>query len=198
MPKLRLMFFRLCLFGLMSLSLGACSGRSIATSEFESRLRALCGQAFVGEIVSDDAVDDDWRGERIVVAVQCMPDAIRMPLHVGDDRSRTWVLTRSGDVLELRHDHRHEDGSADALTQYGGFASANSSGSRQNFPADDATKALFDREGIPVSKQNVWAMEVRPSHAQLAYEMARPERFFRIEFDTSQPVTLPPPAWGDE
>jgi hypothetical protein len=29
-----------------------------------------------------------------------------------------------------------------------------------------------------------------------AYEMARPNRFFRIEFDTSAPVDAPPAPWG--
>ena len=55
-----------------------------------------------------------------------------------------------------------------------------------NFPADQSTKDLFDREGIPVSKQNVWAVEVRPT--VFRYEMARPNRFFQVEFDTSAPV----------
>lgn len=193
------MFMRTSLFLVAVFTLSACTGRGFKANEFMSRTGLLCGHAYEGKIVSDDAVDDAWRAERVVMDVQCIDkNNIRIPLHVGDNRSRTWVLTQDKDVIELRHDHRHEDGSEDTLTQYGGFASENSSGSRQNFPADQSTKDLFDREGIPVSKQNTWAIEVRPTHNMFAYELSRPERFFRVEFDTSKPIDRPPPAWGDE
>lgn len=161
-------------------------------TEFMDRLNALCGQSFLGEIVSDDPEDEDWRGQTIIVEIaECSPTEVRMPLAVGDDTSRTWIVTRTSDGgLELRHQHLHEDGTPDALTNYGGYSDRElQSGSRQNFPASDDTKALFDREGIPVSKQNTWAVEVRPTF--MAYEMARPERFFRIEFDTLKPLAPP-------
>jgi hypothetical protein len=128
----------------------------------------------------------------------CLPGYAAIPLHVGDDRSRTWVLASVGSVWELRHDHRHEDGGADALTMYGGLASTPGSALRQEFPADDTTKALFDREGIPVSKANVWAVEIDPSTNLFAYELRRPERYLRVEFDTSKPVEPPPAPWGWE
>jgi hypothetical protein len=50
----------------------------------------------------------------------CSENALRIPFHVGDDHSRTWVITRTENGLRLKHDHRHEDGSEDAVTQYGG------------------------------------------------------------------------------
>ena len=143
-------------------------------AKFMSRLTTLCGQAFEGEIVSKDPEDDEWRTERIVMHVrECSPQEVRIPLHVGDDRSR-------------------------AITWYGGAGNDQASASRMAFPADDATKALFDSEGIPQSKDNTWAIEVRPSDNLFAYEMKRPKRFFRIEFDTSQPVAPPPAPWGNE
>jgi len=52
----------------------------------------------------------------------CTEEEIRIPFHVGEDRSRTWVLSRSDSGFRLVHDHRHEDGSADAITGYGGSA----------------------------------------------------------------------------
>ena len=183
--------------GLILALLPACSQPELQESDFMHRLSALCGHAFEGRIVSEDLQDDAWRAQRIVMHVrECSQDEIRIPLHVGDDRSRTWVIHREGDRLALHHEHRHEDGSFDALTGYGGTSSDPFSDSRMNFPADAATKALFDAEGIPQSKENVWAIEVRPSHTLYAYEMARPGRFFRIEFDTSKPVDPPPPPWG--
>lgn len=181
------------------LALSACNGPDAREAEFMHRLSQLCGQAFEGRIVSDDAEDDAWRAERIVMHVrECAPGEIRIPLHVGDDHSRTWVIHREYGRLALHHDHRHEDGSPDAVTWYGGARDDRYSGSRTNFPADDATKTLFDAEGIPQSKDNVWAIEVRPTHTLFAYEMERPNRFFRIEFDTSKPVAPPPAPWGAE
>lgn len=166
-------------------------------NEFMTRLAAYCGAAYEGRIVSDDPEDDAWRTETIVADIAaCSEDEVIIPLHVGDDRSRTWIIRqRDSGTLSLHHQHNHEDGAPDALTMYGGNATSDSSGSRQNFPADEETKALFDREGIPVSKQNVWAIEVHPARDMLAYEMKRPERFFRIEFDLSQPVADPPAPW---
>jgi hypothetical protein len=35
--------------------------------------------------------------------------------------------------------------------------------------------------------ENVWAMEVHPAR-MFAYELRRPGRFFRVEFDLSRPV----------
>ncbi|GGC99266.1 hypothetical protein [Aquisalinus flavus] len=179
------------------LLLPACDGQSVARSEFMGRLSQLCGKAYEGTIVSTDPQDDDWRAERIIMHVRdCNDDEIRIPLYVGEDASRTWILHDEGGRLALRHDHRHEDGTPDAITMYGGAATDDgNSGSRQNFPADEATKEIFDREGIPESKQNIWAIEVRPVSNLFAYEMARPGRYFRIEFDTSTPVD--PPAAAD-
>jgi hypothetical protein len=82
------------------------------------------------------------------------------------------------------------------LTQYGGFAATPADALRQEFPADQATKDLFDRENIPVSKSNVWAVEIDASSSLFAYELRRPNRFLRVEFDMSKPVAAPPTPWG--
>lgn len=170
-----------------------------AASGFETALRPLCGKAFEGRIVTSDAADEDWRAQRIVMHVRsCEAGALQVPLHVGDNRSRTWLLTQAANGWELRHDHRHEDGSEDALTQYGGYASTPVDALRQEFPADRFTKDLFDRENIPVSKANVWAVEYDPDTHIFAYELRRPQRFLRIEFDTTKPVETPPTPWGWE
>ncbi|WP_299328790.1 hypothetical protein [Parasphingopyxis sp.] len=168
---------------------------------FLERLTELCGQAFAGELVSDDEADADIAGQPLVMHVaDCAPDQIRIPFHVGEDRSRTWVLTDTGTGILLKHDHRHEDGSEDAVTQYGGETSAPGTATRQEFPVDDESIALFEREGLSASVTNVWAMEVDES--RFAYELRRPagenERFFRAEFDLTEPVEPPPPAWGSE
>lgn len=193
------MFFRLGLAPAFALVMTACAHAPVAEtpSAFEAALTPLCGKAFEGRIVTTDAADDDWRAQKVVMHVRgCAPGLFEIPLHVSDDRSRTWVLMQVGDAWELRHDHRHEDGEPDVLTMYGGFASTPADALRQEFPADDATKALFDAEGIPVSKTNVWAVEIDPSADVFAYELKRPARFLRVEFDTSKPVDAPPAPWG--
>lgn len=163
---------------------------------FFDRLSALCGRAFEGRVASPVVeADRAFAGERLVMHVrECSEDEIRIPFHVGGDRSRTWVITRTGNGLRLKHDHRHEDGSEDALTQYGGDTAGAGTAARQEFPADQHSKDLFVRGNIPASTANIWAMEVRPK--TFAYELRRPNRFFRVEFDLSRPVATPPPPWG--
>lgn len=150
---------------------------------FFQRLLALCGQTLEGRIVSPPVeADASFAGKRLVMHVRdCSPSEIRIPFQVGEDRSRTWVVSRTGTGLRLKHDHRHEDGSEDALSQYGGETASAGTARRQEFPADDFSKALFVRENSPQSVPNVWAMEVEQP-AFFAYELRRPGRFFRVEF----------------
>jgi hypothetical protein len=66
---------------------------------------------------------------------------------------------------------------------------------RQHFPADEETKALLLREGNAAGVDNVWAIEATAQ--AFAYELRRPNRFFRVEFDLTEPVAPPPPPWGN-
>ncbi|MGZ8286702.1 MAG: hypothetical protein ACXW27_11280 [Allosphingosinicella sp.] len=161
-------------------------------------LASLCGKAFEGRIASPAVeADSAFAGKRLVMHVRgCTADEIRIPFHVGEDRSRTWVITRAGAGLRLKHDHRHADGSEDKLTQYGGDTIREGTPGRQEFPADAFSKALFARENIPVSTANVWAMEV--DGRVFAYELRRPGRFFRVEFDLTRPLAPPPAPWGSK
>jgi hypothetical protein len=152
-----------------------------------ARLNALCGQRFVGRVVSNDAVDADMASQRLVMHVRdCSPTEMRIPFHVGADTSRTWIVTRTDAGLRLKHDHRHEDGTEDELSQYGGDTATAGSDTRQEFPADAFSKTLFETKGNPASVTNVWAIEA--TDAIFAYELRRPERFFRVEFDVTAPV----------
>lgn len=165
---------------------------------FFTRLSALCGQAFAGRVVTTDEADREMASQPMVMHVrQCSDRELRIPFHVGDDRSRTWVISRTPDGLRLKHDHRHRDGSEDVRTQYGGDTAAPGTPVRQEFPADAFSRDLFVREGIAQSVTNVWAVEVEPGRL-FAYELRRPGRHFRVEFDLSRPVPAPPPPWGAE
>lgn len=170
----------------------------VPTDAFMDAVRQSCGKAYEGRIVANEpaSTNDPFAGKRLVMHVrECNEREIRIPFHVGDDRSRTWVLTRTNDGLRLKHDHRHEDGSEDKLTMYGGDTASLGSAQRQEFPADAHSKALFEREGLKASIANTWAMEVAPGEL-FAYELLRPGRKFRVEFDLGKPVAPPPAPWG--
>jgi hypothetical protein len=166
---------------------------------FMARIQQLCGKAFEGRVVTNDPADTAFAGKRLVMHVrECRPDEVRIPFHVGDDRSRTWVVTRTATGLRLKHDHRHEDGSPDELTMYGGDTAAPGTAGRQEFPVDAESIALFTRTDRTVSNTNIWAIEAGAS--VFAYELRRPPipggRHFRVEFDLARQVPPPPPPWG--
>ena len=161
---------------------------------FIAALQSMCGKAFEGRVVTNDPADASFAGQRLVMHVrQCSPGEVRIPFHVGDDRSRTWIVTRTGTGLRLKHDHRHDDGSPDELTMYGGDTATAGTAVRQEFPADAESIALFTRTNRAVSNTNIWAMEA--GNTTFAYELRRPPmpggRFFRVEFDVSRPVPAP-------
>lgn len=160
------------------------------------QVHKLCGQTFEGQVTTDEpGGDDSWSTQRLVMHVRnCDENQLAIPLHVGENRSRTWVLTRTHEGVLLKHDHRHEDGSEDAVTLYGGLGTANEGGAL-DFPADEETKALFVREGLDVSVENVWTMEIVPGE-RFSYILRRPGRHFQVDFDLAEPVDTPPPPWG--
>lgn len=164
--------------------------------EFWQRLTALCGQAFEGKMTEGTAASDAAFGDqRMVMHVRrCSENEIHIPFHVGENRSRTWVITRTPTGLRLKHDHRHEDGSEDAVTQYGGDTTEAGTAARQDFAADEFTAKL-----IPAAKTNIWTMIVEPGKA-FTYALRREaeNRRFRVEFDLTKPVAAPPAAWGHE
>lgn len=198
-----------CGITLLIVSVAACDSRQPtgaandeplrAADTFFANVTAHCGEAFGGQVVVDEPPpeDDPFTGKPLVMHVrECSEDELRIPFHVGDDHSRTWVLTRTGNGLRLKHDHRHEDGTDDIITWYGGASTGPGTEARQEFPADDESVDLFEREGLTASLNNVWAMEVEPG-ARFVYELARPAtgRLFRVEFDLTAPVATPPPPW---
>ncbi len=165
-------------------------------------LASHCGQAFAGRIINNlpaSSTPDAFEGKALVMHVrgcETPTQELRVPFHVGDDHSRTWVLTRTDSGLRLKHDHRHEDGTPDAVTLYGGDTAAAGTAQRQAFPVDAESVAMFEREGMNASLNNTWAMEVEQGK-RFVYELSRPGgRLFQVEFDLSQPVALPPAPWG--
>jgi hypothetical protein len=164
--------------------------------EWWDNMQQLCGNAYAGEMTRyNPEMDQGWLNRPVIMHVrECTPTEIRIPLHVGENRSRTWVLTRTADGIRLKHDHRHPDGTEEASTQYGGDTVAEGTANRQEFPADDYSKALFEEQDHPDGVHNVWTMEVHPGE-RFSYNLSRFNRDFQADFDLTAPVDAPPPPW---
>jgi hypothetical protein len=160
---------------------------------FFTQLLELCGRAYPGTVAVAAADDTVFRGRELVMHVrECTANEVRIPLHVGENRSRTWILTRTPEGLRLKHDHRHHDGTEEELTQYGGDTRDVGTAQRQEFPADAFTAQL-----LPVAATNVWTVEVEPGRT-FAYALRREgtDRRVRLEFDLTRTVPPPPAPWG--
>lgn len=174
--------------------LGSVSALPPEQEQFWTNLRALCGQSFAGRMVEGTAASDAAFKEQSMVmqVLACGEDEIRIPFHVGENRSRTWVVTRTATGLRLKHDHRHEDGTEDKVTQYGGDTVSAGTAERQEFPADEFTGTL-----LPAAKANIWTLGVELGR-RFTYALRREAegRRFRVEFDLAAPVAAPPKPWG--
>lgn len=154
-----------------------------------------CGKAYSGTITVDNDPSDSFANKTLIMHVRrCNESQLQIPFHVGDDASRTWLITKTGSGLSLKHDHRHEDGSEDALTQYGGHTVDAGWAQVQSFPADQYSKELFVANAIPQSVGNTWQMYIYPE--RFTYRLIRQGREFRVDFDLTKPVETPPAPWG--
>src|SRR5688500_8737103 len=138
--------------------LSACRTSTPADSLW-SALQPLCGKAFEGRVVEGtEPSDAAFREQRLVMHVrECSANEIRIPLHAGENRSRSWVLTRTAGGVRLKHDQRHEDGSEDRITQYGGDTRTITNPLARDFSADDCTA-----KRSPTAATNIWTVAVEP------------------------------------
>jgi hypothetical protein len=166
-----------------------------AQAEFWSRLHEHCGEAFEGRLVTAAPGFDLLDGsERVIVHFRsCSDFETRLPFHIEEgpdawDRSRTWVFFNHGaDGLELRHDHRHQDGSEEENTWYGGDAIEGGT-YWQRFIYPPRTEEM----GVFMG----WRVEIHPDERFTYGTMRDDEWTFRVDFDLSRSVELPPPPWG--
>jgi hypothetical protein len=165
---------------------------SSPADQFWNGLVRLCGKAFTGTVEAAPEGDTTFADKTLVMHVRsCEKTRIRIPFVVDDDRSRTWVLTKRRDRIELRHDHRHQDGSPDSVTMYGGWTTSVGTLTRQIFPADDQTVKV-----ITAAAANVWWIDL--TNQAFIYNLRRlgTDRYFSIKFDLSKPVPPPAAPWG--
>lgn len=149
---------------------------------FLANLMTLCGQSRTGVlVVGDPVLDKDFADKALRLGpVDCQPDRIAIPFAVGEDTSRTWIVTRTQSGVRLKHRHAHGD-QEDALSQYGGDTVGPGSATRQDFPADAFTIALFRAENRPASVANVWTLEIEPGQ-RFSYALRRPGRHVEVAF----------------
>lgn len=163
--------------------------------EFFNNIKQHCGKAFAGKVTVDNANGDGFANKKLIMHVRkCSKVQLQIPFHVGDDASRTWIITKTGSGLSLKHDHRHKDGASDISTMYGGHTLDGGWAQMQSFPADQYSKELFVKQGIPQSNGNTWQMFIYP--AKFSYRLVREGREFRVDFDLTKPITSPLAPWG--
>lgn len=169
---------------------------SIASHDsFFSSLAKLCGKAYQGKVTVDNAQSDSFANKALVMHVRkCSDSQLQIPFHVGEDSSRTWIITKTGSGLSLKHDHRHKDGSFDESTMYGGHTIDAGWPQVQSFPADQYSKELFVAQGIPQSVGNTWQMYIYPD--KFSYRLIRQGREFRVDFDLTKAIKAPEAPWG--
>jgi hypothetical protein len=167
-----------------------------AQEAFWRNLRAQCGHAYPGRLVVARPERMDLTGEEALIAHfrQCGADTLRVAFHIEDhggdgwDRSRTWLFIRAGDRLELRHDHRHEDGTPEDDNFYGGFTRTPGTAARQEF--------VFAERVAEDGSLLGWRVEVEPG-VRYTYGTIRGQAWtWRVDFDLGQTIAAPPPPWG--
>ena len=165
---------------------------------FWTNLQAECGRAYAGALALEPPGDEMLTGteELVVHFRECGEDELRIPFHVEIeetgtwDRSRTWVLLRDRNGLELRHDHRRPDGSPDDRTWYGGMIMEGGTEHRQDFLSVERTAESGYQRG--------WRIEIIPGERYSYGTTRRGEWSWRVDFDLNRPVDEPPPPWGAE
>ncbi len=152
---------------------------------FFDNLASLCGTSFAGKQVYRSHHGSSWAHLDLTMHVsKCQPDSIFIPFRVGDDTSRTWLFVVEDGRLRFRHDHRHEDGTPEDESLYGGYADDNGNAFVQYFPADDFTANLIDGGG-----GNVWTVSISEDFSTFSYRLDRDgEKRFQIDFDLSKPI----------
>jgi hypothetical protein len=167
-----------------------------AREAFWQNLSQQCGNAYAGGLVLEPPGDDMLTGtEQLVVHFrECGSDTLRLPFHIeieatGEwDRSRTWMFMRTVNALELRHDHRHEDGSPDTQTMYGAFTQDEGTPGAQEFILTERT--------APDGASLGWRVEIEPGLRYTYGTIRGGDWTWRVDFDLSQPVAAPPAPWG--
>ena len=160
---------------------------------FFDSIRAHCGNAFSGS-VEDSSNSTAYNGRKFVLHIRdCSDSQIKMPLHIDDNSSRILVLSKTDGGIQLQHDHRHADGSSEALTLYGGDSSADSTDKVTHFPESAESIAITKAHAPTRTYPSVWSIILGAD--DITYQVVRPGRTIKSKFKFADQVDHPPMAW---
>lgn len=150
---------------------------------FMDNLASLCGQSFEGAETYTIPDRENWQGKRLVMEViRCEADEVHIGLAVDENRSRTWMFMAEDGHLRFRHDHRHEDGTAEEVSLYGGYATDAGNAFVQYFPADAFTCELID-----YACNNEWVVMLSDDMKTFSYVLKLDGvKRFQADFDLTQ------------
>ena len=156
-----------------------------AERAFLANLAGLCGNSYRGKETYSAPGRESWSNKDFVIHVTvCEYDRVHIPFHLDQDRSRTWMFLAEENGLRFRHDHRHEDGTPDDPTMYGGYADGTGTGYIQRFPADKYTKDL-----LADTLNREWRVVLAEDMSSLTYELHYSRQLmFAAGFDLTSPI----------
>lgn len=159
--------------------------KNVQEQAFLNNIAALCGQTFAGGETFIAEGRESWAQKQFIMHVTvCEDDHVYVPFHLDDDHSRTWMFLVEDGRLRFRHDHRHEDGTPEDVTMYGGYADGEGSAFMQNFPADEYTCDM-----LPTSCNAEWRVIISEDLSTFTYQLLNfGELLFEGAFDISNPV----------
>lgn len=163
-----------------------------AADSFFHKLSIHCGKSYEGTITAGSREGDGFTGKKLTMQVlSCEKNIIKIPFYVGDDRSRTWIFFIQNGIITLKHDHRHEDGLPDKITQYGGTSTNSGNSQFQFFPADAYTCNL-----LYAACSNVWWVTLTDSTFTYNLRRIGSERVFTVTFDLLKAIDVNIKPWG--
>ncbi|MGV0756333.1 hypothetical protein [Empedobacter brevis] len=158
---------------------------------FWKNLEKHCGKAYEGKL-AEHITRDDFTGKKLTMHVKsCSSNEIKIPFNVGDNYSRTWILTKKDGIITLKHDHRHENGTSETITFYGGTNTNFGFKDFQMFPADQETANLID-----YASTNIWWITLDDTTFSYNLQKAGSKTPFHVYFDLTKEITIPPAPWG--
>ncbi len=154
---------------------------------FLNNIAQLCGQTFAGRETFIAEGRESWAHKKFVMHVSvCEDDRVYVPFHLDDDRSRTWMFLVEDGRLRFRHDHRHEDGTPEEITMYGGYADGHGTSLLQSFPADEYTCEM-----LPTACNAIWRVFLSDDLSTFSYQLLYEEELlFEGAFDISKNISL--------
>ncbi|WP_282629839.1 hypothetical protein [Empedobacter sedimenti] len=158
---------------------------------FWKNLEKHCGKAYEGKL-PEHITRDDFAGKKLTMHVKsCSANEIKIPFNVGDNYSRTWILTKKDGIITLKHDHRHKNGTSETITFYGGTNTNFGFKDFQMFPADQETASLID-----YASTNIWWITLDDKTFSYNLQKAGSKTPFNVYFDLTKEIAIPPAPWG--